>query len=150
MLLSPRAYTVGNHVVIGDGIAGKHTLAHELTHVIQQRRGPVAGTDNGGGLKISDPSDRFEREAQANATRALTGPASVLWKPEGGMASGIGESAVQRGIDYTGANLRHSALALNQAVTEFCIAVSWGFSDLLLVAVEAVAHLTGAGPARAG
>lgn len=70
-----RAYTSGSHVVIGDGGADRHTLAHELTHVIQQRQGPVAGTDNGSGLRISDPSDRFEREAEANATRALRDPA---------------------------------------------------------------------------
>ncbi|MFE7099809.1 eCIS core domain-containing protein [Streptomyces erythrochromogenes] len=66
-----RAYTSGNHVVIGSGGGDKHTLAHELTHVIQQRQGPVAGTDNGSGLKVSDPSDRFEREAEANAGRVM-------------------------------------------------------------------------------
>nr|WP_225448686.1 DUF4157 domain-containing protein [Streptacidiphilus sp. P02-A3a] len=71
------AYTSGNHVVIGDGGGDRHTLAHELTHVIQQRSGPVAGTDNGSGLRISDPSDRFEREAEANAHRALSGSAPV-------------------------------------------------------------------------
>ncbi|WP_445398046.1 eCIS core domain-containing protein [Streptomyces sp. LE64] len=69
-----RAYTSGSHVVIGDGGDDKHTLAHELTHVIQQRQGPVAGTDNGSGLRVSDPSDRFEREAEANARRVLGGP----------------------------------------------------------------------------
>ncbi|MFJ7780637.1 eCIS core domain-containing protein [Streptomyces yangpuensis] len=66
-----RAYTSGSHVVIGSGGNDKHTLAHELTHVIQQRQGPVAGTDNGAGLKVSDPSDRFEREAEANASRVM-------------------------------------------------------------------------------
>ncbi|MGW8352327.1 eCIS core domain-containing protein [Streptomyces wedmorensis] len=69
-----RAYTSGSHVVIGDGGADKHTLAHELTHVVQQRQGPVAGTDNGAGLKVSDPSDRFEREAEANARRVMSSP----------------------------------------------------------------------------
>ncbi|MEV7902010.1 eCIS core domain-containing protein [Streptomyces anulatus] len=69
-----RAYTSGSHIVIGAGGGDKHTLAHELTHVIQQRQGPVAGTDNGSGLKMSDPSDRFEREAEANAARVLSGP----------------------------------------------------------------------------
>ncbi|MFF7754970.1 DUF4157 domain-containing protein [Streptomyces sp. NPDC007971] len=44
-----RAYTSGNHVVIEDGGADKHTLAHELTHVIQQRQGPVAGIRQRGG-----------------------------------------------------------------------------------------------------
>ncbi|MFE3187085.1 DUF4157 domain-containing protein [Streptomyces violascens] len=66
-----RAYTSGNHVVIGEGGGDKHTLAHELTHVIQQRSGPVSGTDNGSGLRVSDPADRFEREAEANATRVM-------------------------------------------------------------------------------
>ncbi|WP_371479189.1 DUF4157 domain-containing protein [Kitasatospora sp. NBC_00315] len=69
-----RAYTSGSHVVLGDGGGDKHTLAHELTHVIQQRRGPVAGTDNGSGLSVSDPSDRFEREAEATATAVMARP----------------------------------------------------------------------------
>lgn len=83
--LGARAYTVGNHVVIGAGGGDRHTLAHELTHVVQQRRGPVAGTDHGGGLRVSDPSDRFEREAEATATRVLAGPApaATLQRREG-------------------------------------------------------------------
>ncbi|TXS74440.1 DUF4157 domain-containing protein [Streptomyces sp. sk2.1] len=72
-----RAYTSGNHIVIGTGGNDAHTLAHELTHVVQQRNGPVAGTDNGAGLRVSDPSDRFEREAEANARRVMSGGASV-------------------------------------------------------------------------
>lgn len=72
-----RAYTSGNHIVIGDGGGDKHTLAHELTHVIQQRQGPVAGTDNGSGLAVSDPSDRFERAAEANATRVMRSAAPL-------------------------------------------------------------------------
>ncbi|MFJ8623660.1 DUF4157 domain-containing protein [Kitasatospora sp. NPDC093550] len=70
-----RAYTSGNHVVIGEGGGDAHTLAHELTHVLQQRRGPVSGTDTGNGLKVSDPSDRFEREAEANARAVMSRPA---------------------------------------------------------------------------
>lgn len=69
------AYTSGSHIVAGAGGIDKHTLAHELTHVIQQRTGPVAGTDRGDGLRVSDPSDRFEREAEANARRLMSGPA---------------------------------------------------------------------------
>ncbi|MGW1190582.1 eCIS core domain-containing protein [Streptomyces sp. NPDC002559] len=79
-----RAYTSGNHVVIGHGGADRHTLAHELTHVIQQRNGPVAGTDNGDGLRVSDPSDRFEREAEANARRAMSGAMPRPAAPTGG------------------------------------------------------------------
>ncbi len=71
-----RAYTVGGHVVIGHGGADKHTLAHELTHVIQQSQGPVAGTGHGSGLKVSAPSGRDERAAEANAARAMRTPLS--------------------------------------------------------------------------
>ncbi|SEB83435.1 protein of unknown function [Streptomyces misionensis] len=72
--IGARAYTSREHVVLGDGGGDKHTLAHELTHVIQQRQGPVAGADNGTGLKVSDPGDRFEREAEANASRVMSAP----------------------------------------------------------------------------
>jgi Zn-dependent peptidase ImmA (M78 family) len=44
-------------------------LAHELAHVVQQRRGPVAGSLAPGGIKISDPRDRFEQEAERAARR---------------------------------------------------------------------------------
>ena len=53
---------------------GQTTLAHELTHVVQQRSGPVDGTSAPGGIKVSDPSDRFEREAAANAERVMSAP----------------------------------------------------------------------------
>ncbi|MFJ2111566.1 MULTISPECIES: DUF4157 domain-containing protein [unclassified Streptomyces] len=72
-----RAYTSGHHIVIGDRGGDRHTLAHELTHVIQQRQGPVAGTDQGNGVKVSDPSDRFEQAAEANAHKVLAGPTPV-------------------------------------------------------------------------
>src|SRR5262245_19093293 len=71
--LGATAYTSGIHVVIGENGDDNHTLAHELTHVIQQRQGPVAGTDNGAGLRVSDPSDHFEREAEATARTAMNG-----------------------------------------------------------------------------
>jgi hypothetical protein len=93
-----RAYTSGNHVVVGQGGADKHTLAHELTHVIQQRQGPVAGTDNGGGLRVSDPGDRFEREAEANAHRVM-GAAVPMRRAEqstGGATAAPGTVDVQR------------------------------------------------------
>ncbi|UZI27782.1 eCIS core domain-containing protein [Streptomyces sp. VB1] len=100
-----RAYTSGSHVVIGDGGADKHTLAHELTHVIQQRQGSVAGTDHGSGLKVSDPSDRYEREAEANATRVMRAPARAgstapVPAPEDGPRPAAGNETVQRVLDY--------------------------------------------------
>ena len=64
-----QAYTVGNEVVFESGRyapetdEGRRTLAHELTHVVQQRSGPVEGTAAPGGISLSDPGDRFERAA---------------------------------------------------------------------------------------
>ena len=58
-------------------------LAHELTHAVQVRSGPVDGTDAGGGVKVSDPSDRFEREAVANADRVMSAPAPAVAAPAG-------------------------------------------------------------------
>ena len=71
------AYTVGNDIVFGSGgfdagsAAGKRTLAHELTHVVQQRSGAVDGTPQAGGISVSDPSDRFERAAESNADKVM-------------------------------------------------------------------------------
>ncbi|MEU7133421.1 DUF4157 domain-containing protein [Streptomyces sp. NPDC046261] len=90
--LGARAYTSGDHVFIGDGSVDKRTLVHELTHVVQQRQGPVAGTDNGAGLRISHPQDRDEHAAEENARRATSGPA-----PEsGGIADTTSPSPSRR------------------------------------------------------
>ncbi|MEV6264219.1 DUF4157 domain-containing protein [Streptomyces sp. NPDC051784] len=85
--IGARAYTSGSHVVIGQGGGDKHTLAHELTHVLQQRQGPVSGTDRGDGLRVSDPSDRFEREAESNARRVMSGAAPRSREAETGEPS---------------------------------------------------------------
>ena len=75
------AYTVGNDVVFQSGKyepesdSGKRMLAHELTHVVQQRSGPVAGTPAPGGIKVSNPSDAFEQAAEGSADRVMTGTA---------------------------------------------------------------------------
>jgi len=79
--VNAHAYTVGSNVVFQRdkydpaSAEGKTMLAHELTHVVQQRSGPVDGSTAGGGIKVSDPSDRFEREASANADRVMSSPA---------------------------------------------------------------------------
>jgi len=75
--VNAHAYTVGRDIVFQRSAydpasdAGRRTLAHELTHVVQQRSGPVEGTPTGDGVAVSDPADRFEREAEATAARAL-------------------------------------------------------------------------------
>ncbi|MFJ6054663.1 DUF4157 domain-containing protein [Streptomyces sp. NPDC092307] len=74
--LSADAYTTGEHIVY----ARPHTphtdpglLTHELTHVLQQRDGPVPGTPTGDGLSVSHPHDTHEHGA-AHQPRTPTGP----------------------------------------------------------------------------
>ena len=89
--VNAHAYTVGSNIVFQRDVydpashAGRTTLAHELTHVIQQRSGPVDGTSAAGGIKVSDPGDRFEREASANADRVMSSsaPAATTATPAG-------------------------------------------------------------------
>ena len=94
--VNAHAYTVGSSVVFQrdkydpSSTEGKTMLAHELTHVVQQRSGPVDGTSAGGGIKISDPSDRFEREASANADRVMSADVTPS------LAAGPSAAAVQR------------------------------------------------------
>jgi hypothetical protein len=75
------AYTVGSDVVFRSdrwdpsSSEGKHTLAHELSHVVQQANGPVDGTPAAGGIRVSSPGDDFEKAADRSADAALAGPA---------------------------------------------------------------------------
>jgi uncharacterized protein DUF4157 len=81
--VNAHAYTVGSDVVFQrdrynpDSAEGKLMLAHELTHVVQQRNGPVDGTPAPGGIQVSDPGDRFEREATSTAERAMAAARTV-------------------------------------------------------------------------
>lgn len=106
LAIGARAYTIGNDVVFGPGVyapataEGRRTLAHELTHVQQQRKGPVTGTEIGGGIAISGPGDSFEREAAANAEKAVSTPAlaapSTASAPAPDVGGGSRGAVVQR------------------------------------------------------
>ena len=48
---------------------------------MQQRSGPVDGTAAGGGIRVSDPSDRFEREAATTAERVMATPPATPVAP---------------------------------------------------------------------
>ena len=75
--LHAMAYTTGSHIVFAPGAyqpqapEGRRLLAHELSHVVQQRRGPVTG-EPVGGLRVSRDDDSFERAADADAGAALS------------------------------------------------------------------------------
>ncbi len=96
------AYTVGSNVVFQrdaydpDSHAGRTTIAHELTHVMQQRSGPVDGTAHGDGVAISDPGDRFELAAAANAEHVMATPATPAQRA-------VVEPSVQREEDAAAA-----------------------------------------------
>src|SRR5438132_1981592 len=95
------AYTVGNQIVLGEGVspdteAGQRTLAHELTHVAQQRSGPVAGTPIPGGISVSDPGDRFEQEAARTASQAVASRGAA---PSG---AGASTASMQREEEESG------------------------------------------------
>jgi uncharacterized protein DUF4157 len=108
--LGASAYTSGNHIVVGAGGMDRHTLAHELVHVLQQRRGPVDGTDRPDGPRVSDPRDRFEREAELAARRALSGDVPSSTRPRAAALRPAGLAAtpvVQRRIVI--GNVGHSA-----------------------------------------
>jgi hypothetical protein len=100
--VNAHAYTVGNEVVFQSGkyepetTEGRRMLAHELTHVVQQRSGPVEGTATGDGIAVSDPDDRFERAAEASADR-IVGAASASGAAAHAPASVAG--VAQRAMD---------------------------------------------------
>ncbi|MET0773453.1 MAG: DUF4157 domain-containing protein [Candidatus Limnocylindrales bacterium] len=108
--VNANAYTVGSDIVFRSGQydpsspSGQRTLAHELSHVLQQRAGAVDGTEVGGGLALSHPSDRFEREASSAAEHLMAGDApSPTPAPVTAAREVADESTVQRGISIENA-----------------------------------------------
>lgn len=71
--VSARAFAVGTDLFFAQGehrpgtAAGDRLLAHELTHVVQQR-----GASAGGPLTVSNPGDALEREADSAADELAT------------------------------------------------------------------------------
>ena len=85
-LLYAEAFTRGDHVSFGRGryspdtTAGHVFLAHELTHVVQERRGPATGLQLRS--RLAAPSDAAEQEADAiGRGAARRGPWPVTQRP---------------------------------------------------------------------
>jgi hypothetical protein len=63
-----RAFTTGSDIFFASGEfrpqspSGRELIAHELTHVVQQRGAPTAGA-----MVVSEPGDALEREAERAA-----------------------------------------------------------------------------------
>lgn len=70
------AYTVGQHLVFARGYfqpqtqSGRHLIAHELTHTIQQGNSRPAPQTK---LEVGEESDELEREADRIAERVMKG-----------------------------------------------------------------------------
>jgi len=75
------AFTVGSDIFFRAGFyqphtpAGQHLLAHELTHVVQQRTGSLGtgggGGNSGGTMTVGAADDRHEQEAEQTAHRVV-------------------------------------------------------------------------------
>jgi hypothetical protein len=119
------AYTVGKNIVFGTGqyapnsMEGKRLLAHELTHVVQQKDGSTFQRR----LIIGSPTDLFELEADTFATQIMRGE-SVQTKP---LSVGAQGPTIQRDLatplpdepapekpDLTDAQIQ-AAIAFNRA-----------------------------------
>ena len=86
--LSARAFTTGQDIFFRQGAynpvsdEGRHLIAHEATHVVQQTTRPVESTPAWSGeLSISRPSDRFEQEADFAASRVAAGETVQVQAP---------------------------------------------------------------------
>ena len=81
--IAGRAFTTGNDVFLGDSASSSdsHLMAHELTHVVQQRE--MSGS--GGPMSVTAAGDMHEQEADAAASVVAGG--------------GVAPSAAQRKHD---------------------------------------------------
>jgi hypothetical protein len=72
--ISAKAFTTGSDIFFrNDTSPGDHgLLAHELTHVVQQR----AGAGSGGGMTVGPAGDSHEQAADATSTAVTSGAAA--------------------------------------------------------------------------
>jgi hypothetical protein len=89
--VNAHAYTYGRDIVFDTGryapgsAAGQHLLAHELTHVLQQRNGSADPT------RVEPAGSAAEHEARTAASRAMSGqPVPGLHAAPAGLARDVG------------------------------------------------------------
>jgi uncharacterized protein DUF4157 len=97
------ALTVGSDIFFREDAFAPHTpgglriLAHEVAHVVQQHRGPVAALDVAGGLAVAPAGSAEEHEAEAAADALLSGRPFVFTAARSSSGtSGTGRRVVQR------------------------------------------------------
>jgi hypothetical protein len=78
--IGAKAFTTGSDIFFTNGAyqpgssGGKELLAHELTHVVQQRSGVAGGS--GGRMTVNAPHDQYEQEADAVANAVTSSGSS--------------------------------------------------------------------------
>ncbi|CAN5561192.1 hypothetical protein BH20ACI3_BH20ACI3_43230 [soil metagenome] len=110
--INAEAFTQSDHVYLGasapspETSAGRQLLAHELAHVVQQRK---AGGQQSG--SVNQPGDGFEVEADRAAASAAAGspvhltssgaPPTVQRQSSGSLVENLVDRALTSGISYT-------------------------------------------------
>jgi hypothetical protein len=130
------AYTVGNHIVLGNGMSSstlsrKQLLAHELTHVTQQS--PVGDSTLNSlrpsqrDLQVGPTDGPAEREAERIAQTLSSGVASIIpgtnSRPQLQRTPGGDSIPTRRGstLPYREATELHECIRImGEANTEFC------------------------------
>lgn len=115
--VSARAFTTGGDVFFKQGAydpgssSGRGLLAHELTHVVQQRDG-TSGLASG---EVSDPSDAAEQDAEAvGKTVAQAGTAAHSSDRGPSTSSGVARSASDGEIEDPVAKAADSATSVSR------------------------------------
>jgi hypothetical protein len=88
--LAATAFTIGEQIAFREASPSRELVAHELTHVVQQRRGQaaVAAKDD-----VSTPNDAHEIEADRVATIVAGGGSAI------GLVTQAGPPVISRKID---------------------------------------------------
>lgn len=113
------AYTVGRDVVFGSGqyaphtTAGRHLLAHEITHTLQQGLLPA-------GLRIEESSSAAERESNEAADAVMNGSAPLMARQDVSLARQKPASTPAKAAPKVAAKTG----AFNVAMTPFVTGVS--------------------------
>ncbi|GAB4196457.1 MAG: hypothetical protein OHK0022_13970 [Roseiflexaceae bacterium] len=96
--ISAKAFTTGSDIFLGDGASSGDSklMAHELTHVVQQR-----SMSSSGPMSVGPADDHYEREADSMASSIASGPApaaqrSAEEQADGPTAPGEAATAAQR------------------------------------------------------
>lgn len=85
--ISAHAYTSGSHIAFQRSAynpssqEGRRTIAHELTHVVQQQVGGQEDAFSVNGRSLSDTADPLEQEADRTAASLASSPAGKAREP---------------------------------------------------------------------